>query len=585
MKKQIVLALTFLALIPSFLKAQEYVSTEPQNRNVLIEEFTGRNCGYCPDGHRIANEIMANNPGRVWAVNIHAGYYSPISYPNMNTTDGTAIANGFYISAYPAGHVNRSTAVDIPRNQWNQYTNTQLSQSAEVNVAGFVTLDHATRTAEITVEVYYTANSAQSTNYLTVMMLQDSILGSQSGSSYNPSQIMNGQYVHQHVLRDVVTSTWGEAISPTTAGTLITKNYTYQIPESIGAPNGVNVDLDNILFLALVTEKQDGTPTRPILNVCEIEGLGPIIHNVELCQGESYNENGFNINNPAPGTYVESYINEEGRNVVLNLTVYPTYERNLSHSICEGNDFHYGAFHFVDPEAGVHTQENMLQTIHGCDSLVIMTLTVHPTYTKEITAEICEGEDYKENGFNLTNLDAGVYNETLELETSHDCDSIINLTLTVRELPVVTIEGETEISVEGESVTLTASGADSYVWSNGETTASITVSPEETTTYSVVGTKDGCEGSAEITVSVTVGISENSIMNAKIYPNPTNGELNVECAGMQEITIFLPNGQTVEKINVNNDSYILNMSDYKSGVYYLRITTDNGTSIQKVLKD
>ena len=227
----------------------------------------------------------------------------------------------------------------------------------------------------------------------------------------------------------------------------------------------------------------------------------------------------------------------------------------------------------------------MLQTIHGCDSLVIMTLTVHPTYTKEITAEICEGEDYKENGFNLTNLDAGVYNETLELETSHDCDSIINLTLTVRELPVVTIEGETEISVEGESVTLTASGADSYVWSNGETTASITVSPEETTTYSVVGTKDGCEGSAEITVSVTVGISENSIMNAKIYPNPTNGELNVECAGMQEITIFLPNGQTLEKINVNNDSYILNMSEYKSGVYYLRITTDNGTSIQKVLKD
>ena len=115
MKKQIVLALTFLALIPSFLKAQEYVSTDPQNRNVLIEEFTGRNCGYCPDGHRIANEIMANNPGRVWAVNIHAGYYSPISYPNMNTTDGTAIANGFYISSYPAGHVNRLPSASAGR--------------------------------------------------------------------------------------------------------------------------------------------------------------------------------------------------------------------------------------------------------------------------------------------------------------------------------------------------------------------------------------------------------------------------------------------------------------------------------------
>lgn len=584
MKKQIVLALIFFTLLPSFLKAQEYVSTQPQNRNVLIEEFTGRNCGYCPDGHRIANLIMANNPGRVWAVNIHAGGYSPVTYPNMNTTDGTTITSGFGIGGFPAGHVNRSTANDLGRDQWESHTNTQLAQQAEVNVAGFVTLNHATRTAEITVEVYYTANSSQSTNYLTIMMLQDSILGSQSGNYYNPSQMLNGQYVHQHVLRDVVTSTWGDEISPTTAGTLITKNYTYQIPESIGAPNGVNVDLNNILFLAFVSEKYDGTPTRPILNVCEIEGLEPIIYNVEICQGESYNENGFNINNPAPGTYQDSYINEDGRTIILNLTVYPTHERNLQTSICEGNDFNYGVFHFEAPEAGVHTQEHVFSSVHGCDSLVIMTLTVHPSYEQEITAEICEGEDYKENGFNLTNLSAGTYNETLEFETDYDCDSIVNLTLTVQEAPIVDIEGNTTIT-QGESTTLTASGADSYVWSTGETTATITVSPEETTKYSVVGTTNGCEAESEITVNVTVGVSENDALNAKIYPNPTQGELNVRCAGMREITVFMPNGQTIEKINVNDDNYTLNMNDYKSGVYYLRITTENGTSIQKVLKD
>lgn len=584
MKKQIVLALIFFTLLPSFLKAQEYVSTQPQNRNVLIEEFTGRNCGYCPDGHRIANLIMANNPGRVWAVNIHAGGYSPVTYPNMNTNDGTTITSGFGIGGFPAGHVNRSTANGLGREQWESHTNTQLAQQAEVNVAGFVTLNHATRTAEITVEVYYTANSSQSTNYLTIMMLQDSILGSQSGNYYNPSQMLNGQYVHQHVLRDVVTSTWGDEISPTTAGTLITKNYTYQIPESIGAPNGVNVDLNNILFLAFVTEKYDGTPTRPILNVCEIEGLEPIIYDVEICQGESYNENGFNINNPAPGTYQDSYVNEDGRTIILNLTVYPTHERNLQTSICEGNDFNYGVFHFEAPEAGVHTQEHVFSSVHGCDSLVIMTLTVHPSYEQEITAEICEGEDYKENGFNLTNLSAGTYNETLEFETDYDCDSIVNLTLTVHEAPIVDIEGNTTIT-QGESTTLTASGADSYVWSTGETTATITVSPEETTKYSVVGTTNGCEAESEITVNVTVGVSENDALNAKIYPNPTQGELNVRCAGMREITVFMPNGQTIEKINVNDDNYTLNMNDYKSGVYYLRITTENGTSIQKVLKD
>ena len=585
MKRNLTIVTFVLLTVLSFkLNAQEYVSTEPQNRNVVIEEFTGRNCGYCPDGHRIANQIMANNPDRVWAVNIHAGSYSPNTYPNMNTDDGTAINTGMYISSYPCGHVNRSTFVALDRSQWTSKTNELLAQTAEVNVAGFVTLNQATRTAEITVELYYTSNSAKSTNYLTVMMLQDSILGSQNGSSYNPSQILNGQYVHQHILRDVITSTWGDAVSPTTAGTLITKNYTYQIPESIGIPNGVEVDLNNIMFVAFVAEKNGGTEALNILNACKIEGLEPIIYNVSLCQGESYNQNGFNFNNPAPGTYQDSYINEDGRNVILNLTVYPTYERSLTHSICEGEDFHYGAFHFEAPSAGVHTQENMLQSIHGCDSLVTMTLTVYPSYEQEITAEICEGEDYKENGFNLTNLDAGVYNETLKLESVNDCDSIINLTLTVLESPSVTIDGNTQIS-QGESTTLTASGADSYVWSTGETTASITVTPEETTKYSVVGTKDGCESETEVTVNVTVGINENSMDNVNIYPNPTNGELKIQCAGMQEITIFLPNGQTIATINVNSDSYILNMSDYNSGIYYLRVTTDNGTSIQKVLKD
>ena len=84
MKKITLFLLTVLAFTFS-LKAQQYVSTEPSNRNVILEEFTGRGCGYCPDGHRIANEIMANNPGRVWAINIHAGGYAYTSYPNMIT--------------------------------------------------------------------------------------------------------------------------------------------------------------------------------------------------------------------------------------------------------------------------------------------------------------------------------------------------------------------------------------------------------------------------------------------------------------------------------------------------------------------
>ena len=271
--KKFTFALMALLAFSFSLKAQQFVSTEPANRNVIIEEFTGRGCGYCPDGHRIANELMAAHPGRLWAVNIHAGGYAQTSYPNMITPDGNTIHSGFSISGYPTGVVNRSTSAGQDRGQWGNTANNQLSQPSECNVAGMAVINPETRMATITVEVYYTGNSTADQNFLTVAMLQDSILGSQSDyGNFNPTQWVGNQYVHTHILRDVITeSAWGEAISPTTQGTLITRTYEYEIPEIIGSPNGVEVDLNNIHFLAWVSERQQGQATRPILTGCQLD--------------------------------------------------------------------------------------------------------------------------------------------------------------------------------------------------------------------------------------------------------------------------------------------------------------------------
>ena len=251
----------------------KYDNPQQQYRNVLIEEFTGRNCMWCPNGHKIANQIAADNHGRVFPINIHAGDYSPTSYPNLNTSDGEKILNGSIVTAFPSGIINRSTSSSIFTDEWEAQTAEQLSQLAEVNIDGKVVINPDTRVAAITVELEYTSSSVNNTNYLTIMMLQDSIFGSQSGSNYNPVQVINGEYCHMHVLRDVITPTWGDAVSPATAGSHIVKTYTYEIPEIIGNPNGVEVDLDNIYFLAFVAETHIGTSTRPILNVDKLENV------------------------------------------------------------------------------------------------------------------------------------------------------------------------------------------------------------------------------------------------------------------------------------------------------------------------
>ena len=68
MKKGLLFSLSFLIGAMAF--AQTFVSTTRSTKNVLIEEFTGINCGYCPDGHRIVGEVMAAHPNNVFAINI-----------------------------------------------------------------------------------------------------------------------------------------------------------------------------------------------------------------------------------------------------------------------------------------------------------------------------------------------------------------------------------------------------------------------------------------------------------------------------------------------------------------------------------
>ena len=51
--------LTLLGLIPALASAQTLVNTTPENRTALLEDFTGINCGYCPEGHVIMAALEA----------------------------------------------------------------------------------------------------------------------------------------------------------------------------------------------------------------------------------------------------------------------------------------------------------------------------------------------------------------------------------------------------------------------------------------------------------------------------------------------------------------------------------------------
>ena len=76
------------------------------------------------------------------------------------------------------------------------------------------------------------------------------------------------------------------------------------------------------------------------------------------------------------------------------------------------------------------------------------------------------------------------------------------------------------------------------------------------------------------------GVDENDGM--AIFPNPTKGNVTIQAAGMQHITVVSVLGQVVYDADIDADEVILNMSQYTAGMYTVRVTTENGIRVERI---
>jgi len=86
------------------------------------------------------------------------------------------------------------------------------------------------------------------------------------------------------------------------------------------------------------------------------------------------------------------------------------------------------------------------------------------------------------------------------------------------------------------------------------------------------------------TINVS-GIDEDPIIHFSMYPNPTLGEINLVFEKVEKRTIRLIDvlGNEVFKIENNEQSSQLLVSNYPNGIYFVKVETDKGTSSQKII--
>ncbi len=172
---------------------------------------------------------------------------------------------------------------------------------------------------------------------------------------------------------------------------------------------------------------------------------------------------------------------------------------------------------------------------NGCSNKATKTITVSPLPTLTVTASsstVCAGSSVTlscngatsyvwsggiTNGVGFAATSTTTY--TVTGTNASGCTKTTTKTITVNPLPTVTVTASSSTVCAGSSVTLSGSGATSYVWSGGITNG-VGFIPTSTTTYTVTGTNaNGCSKTATKTVTVNPLPTANAGPNYTICPS------------------------------------------------------------------
>ena len=551
-KLSLSLVFTFFALN---LFSQTIVSTTPENKNVILEEYTGIHCTWCPAGHAIAQALQDSNPSDVYLINIHVGgYATPGSgEPDFRTPFGTAIANEAGVAFYPAGSINRHIfsggASAMGRDQWGSAANTTLGESSYVNLGVEASIDISTGDLSVHVEAYYTDDSPESTNYLNVAILQNNTTGPQTGGG------MGNNYNHMHRLVHMVTGQWGETITTTTSGTLVDETFNYTIPTDY---NGVPVNLQDLEIVAFVTETHQelisGSGCHPsFFNL-------PLDNDVNVQDIEDINDQcGLDF-----GPRVN--IQNNGNNPLTSIA--------FEYSVNSGTPANYTWNGNIDSY-----QEETVQ-------LPGIPYTIQSSNTVNVT--VVNDDDNTNNdassAFGETNTTSTNYLTLIFNTDDYGSDS----TWTLKDPSGTVIysggpyDNNTSII---ENINLQEGGCHEFriVDAGGNGSGSVVLyDSENTVVYSSSGDYGSGVGASFISDGV-LGINDNVFNNLVIYPNPASSILNIDNAENSTIEVYDLLGRVIlSRTNISLKEQ-LNVSTLNSGTYLIRISNENKVVTDKFI--
>ena len=562
--------LVIFLFLSSFVDAQTIVSTNPENKKIILEEYTGIHCTYCPDGHEIAQSLKDANPDNVFIINIHTGGYATPSSgePDFRTSFGDAIAAQSNLTGYPSGSVNRQYFSNLTMNGgtamgrggWSSATSQVLNQSAYVNLGVEASINVQNNELTVHVEGYYTGDSPQSTNLLNVVLTQNNTLGPQTGGG------MGSNYNHMHRLVHMITGQWGFEISTTSSGSFVNETFTYTIPSDY---NGVDVNLSELNVIAFISETQQniisGAEYTPTFDGLEYSNDAAIL-------GIEENLNGNCGDSASPVVVIQNsgYDNLTNFSIEYSINNGNTQSHNWSGSLgsLASTSIELPAINYSPSDTNSinitisdddNNQNNSndfyFNQSSSYDTAIVTLNLVTDNYASETSWQLTDSSGYiiAQNG-SLSN--ASTYSTEIEIPTSDEC-----YTFTIND-------------TYGDGICC-GYGVGSY---------SIT---DDSGNTIISGGEFSSVDTSTFRVGETLGINSIFENDLNIFPNPSNGVFNIKTS-LNNSTYKIYNliGQQVKSGLIKNGANLIDLRNSIDGVYFMTIQTENGEKIgYKLIKN
>ncbi len=212
---------------------EETTKTDPNNnpdpntvpdtftKRVVVEKFTGEWCGYCPGGNKEMKRINDIYGDQMILVDLHGG-------DPMETTHTNYLSNGsmrYNVQYYPSAVIDRKKSNDYTDGSpsWEADIDASVNQTAKLGIRLQTEIDD---NGLLDIKAKVVSNEAISSAYITLYLVEDNVPQSSPNAQADYTGDAGPNYIHQHVLRRVLTSSpHGEALNIAEARVEYLKEY------------------------------------------------------------------------------------------------------------------------------------------------------------------------------------------------------------------------------------------------------------------------------------------------------------------------------------------------------------------------